>query len=101
MRFDCTQATIAKAEAELLSRDASAAKAKVDVAIARAELVVAESEERRLKAWVGYLTVQAPFDGTIVARNANTGDFVLPATGDPTAMQRAPYLSPDAKAAPI
>jgi multidrug efflux pump subunit AcrA (membrane-fusion protein) len=98
---DAAEATIAKAEAELLSREAAAAKAKVEVSVARAELAVAESEERRLKAWVGYLTVQAPFDGTIVARNANTGDFVLPATGDPTAMQRAPYLSPDAKAAPI
>ena len=37
----------------------------------------------------------------IVARNANTGDFVLPATGDPTAMQRAPHLSPGGNAAPI
>jgi multidrug efflux pump subunit AcrA (membrane-fusion protein) len=98
---DSAEASIAKAQAELLSREAAAAKAKVDVLVARAELTVAESEERRLKAWVGYLTVQAPFDGTIVARNANTGDFVLPSTGDPTAMQRAPYLSPDAKAAPI
>ena len=58
------------------------------------------SEARRLKAWVGYLTLTAPYDGVIVARNANTGDFVLPATGDPTAMQRAPHLSPGG-AAPI
>jgi hypothetical protein len=36
----------------------------------------------------------------IAARNANTGDFVLPATGDPTAMPRAPDLSPG-RAAPI
>ena len=35
-----------------------------------------------------------PIDGVIVARNANTVDFVLPTTGDPTAMARAPYLSP-------
>jgi hypothetical protein len=35
-----------------------------------------------------------------VARNANTGDFVLPATGDPTAMARAPYQSTD-RASPI
>jgi HlyD family secretion protein len=88
------------ADADLLSKRATAAKVKVAVAVARADLDVAESEERRLKAWVGYLTLTAPFDGVIVARNANTGDFVLPATGDPTAMPRAPDLSPD-RAAPI
>jgi len=42
-----------------------------------------------------------PFDGVIVARNANTFDFVLPSTGDPTADNRAPYLSPSGGAAPI
>ena len=85
---DAAKATIAKAEAELLSKQATLAKAKVDVAVARADLAVAESEARRLKAWVGYLTLTAPFDGVIVARNANTFDFVLPTTGDPTAMER-------------
>ena len=36
-----------------------------------------------------------------MARNANTWDFVLPTTGDPTAEMRAPDLSPGEKAAPI
>ena len=49
--------------------------------VAEAELKVAESEERRLKALVGYLTLRAPFDGVIVARNANTFDLVQPAQG--------------------
>jgi multidrug efflux pump subunit AcrA (membrane-fusion protein) len=98
---DAAKATIMKADAELLSREAALAKAKVDVAVARARLAVAQSEARRLEAWVGYLKLPAPFDGVIVARNANTFDFVLPATGDPTAMQRAPYLSPSGGAAPI
>jgi RND family efflux transporter MFP subunit len=97
---DAAKSTIMTAEADLLSRQSAAAKAKVAVEVARADLAVAESEERRLKAWVGYLTLTAPFDGVIVARNANTFDFVLPATGDPTAMQNAPHLSPD-RAAPI
>ena len=87
---DAAKATIAKAEAELLSEQATLAKAKVDVAVARADLAVAESEAKRIEAWVGYLTLPAPFDGVIVARNANTGDFVLPATGDPTAMHALP-----------
>jgi HlyD family secretion protein len=93
-------ATIRKAEAELLSKQATLAKEKVNVSVARASLAVAESDERRLAAWVGYLTLTAPFDGVIVARNANTGDFVLPAAGDPTALQRTPDISPSG-AAPI
>jgi multidrug efflux pump subunit AcrA (membrane-fusion protein) len=98
---DAARATIAKAEADLLSSEATLAKAKVDVAVAEADLAVAQSEERRLKAWVGYLTLTAPFDGVVAARNANTFDFVLPSTGDPTAMEDAPHLSPSGGAAPI
>ncbi len=69
--------------------------------VAEADLKVAESETRRLKAWVDYLTLTAPFPGVITARNANTFDFVLPSTGDPSANSRAPHLSPSGSAAPI
>ncbi|MBV8233210.1 MAG: efflux RND transporter periplasmic adaptor subunit, partial [Planctomycetaceae bacterium] len=98
---DAAQATIAKAEAELMSKQATLAKAKVDVAVAQADLSVAISEAKRIEAWVGYITLAAPYDGVIVARNANTGDFVVPSAGDPTAMARAPYLAPGGTAAPI
>lgn len=98
---DAAKATIMKAEAALLSKKATDAKDQTAVAVAQANLAVAESEVKRLEALVGYLTLTAPFDGVIVARNANTGDFVLPATGDPTAMRRAPDLSPSGGAAPI
>jgi HlyD family secretion protein len=100
-RRDAAQATIEKAAADLLSREAVLAKADVDVSVAQADLVVAQSEERRLKAWVGYITLAAPYDGVIVARNANTFDFVLPDVGDPSAMQRSPFLSHSGAAAPI
>src|SRR5205823_11587691 len=30
------------------------------------------------------LTIAAPYDGVVFARNVNAGDFVLPATGDPS-----------------
>ena len=53
------------------------------------------------KAWVDYLTLTAPFDGVIAARNANTFDFVLPTTGDPTALLPLPDISPGGAAAPI
>ncbi len=98
---DAARATVAKAEAEVLSREAVLAKAKVDVEVAQADLAVAISDAKRLEAWVGYITLPAPYDGVIVARNANTGDFVEPSAGDLTAMERAPYLAPAGHAAPI
>jgi multidrug efflux pump subunit AcrA (membrane-fusion protein) len=98
---DAAKAVILTTQAELLSKQAAAAKARVDVGVATAAVSVAESDARRLQAWVGYLTLTAPYDGVVVARNANTFDFVLPSTGDPTAMNRAPDLSPSGTAAPI
>ncbi len=94
-------ATVLKAEADLLARRAALSRAKVDVRVAEADLKVAESEEKRVQAWVDYLVLPAPYDGVIVARNANTFDFVLPNKGDPSAYSRAPYLSPGGGAAPI
>jgi HlyD family secretion protein len=98
---DFAKATIKRTDAEVLSRKAALVKAEVDVKVAEADLKVAESEERRLKAWVGYLTLTAPYDGVITARNANTFDFVLPARGDPSANYLSPGISPSGNAAPI
>ena len=98
---DAARATIAKVDAEVLSKEAVLAKAKVDVEVAKSDLEVSISDAKRLEAWVGYITLSAPYDGVIVARNANTGDFVVPAAGDLTAMERAPYLAPAGHAAPI
>ncbi len=97
---DQAVAIVATAAADLTAREAVAARARIDVTVAEADLGVAKSEERRLTAWLGYLTLTAPFDGVIVVRNANTFDFVLPATGDPTAARMSPDQSPG-KAAPI
>ena len=99
--LDAAKAAVVRAEAELLADEAKLAKAEVNVAVAISELEVAKSEARRLEAWVGYLKLLAPYDGIVVARNANTWDFVLPTTGDPTAIDRAPDLSPSGQAAPI
>jgi multidrug efflux pump subunit AcrA (membrane-fusion protein) len=95
------KATILKAEAELLSKQATLGEDIVDVSVAKARVSVAESDAKRLEAWVGYLQLIAPYNGVITARNANTWDFVLPSTGDPTADHRAPHLSPSGNAAPI
>jgi HlyD family secretion protein len=98
---DAADASIQKAKADLLSKKSALAEARVYVDVCRARVTVAKSDAKRLEAWVGYLTLTAPYDGVIVARNANTGDFVLPATGDPTADRNAPHLSPSRQAAPI
>ncbi len=98
---DTAAATVRKATAELLARRAALSQAKIDVGVAEADLKVAESEEKRLQAWVDYLVLPAPFDGVVVARNANTFDFVMPTGGDPSALHRSPYLAPGAAAAPI
>lgn len=100
-KWEAQKATVAQAAAELLSKEAALEEDIVNVEVAKARVLVAESEAKKLHAWVGYLKLFAPYDGIIVARNANTWDFVLPQTGDPTAMVRTPDLSPSDKAAPI
>ncbi|HEY5313779.1 MAG TPA: hypothetical protein VIK18_14725 [Pirellulales bacterium] len=98
---DAAVADIAKAEAELESKTATFQEDEVAVAVAEANVDVATSDWKRMEAWVGYLKLYAPYDGVIVARNANTGDFVLPAVGDPSTDNRSPHLSPSGTAAPI
>jgi HlyD family secretion protein len=100
-KWEAQKATIAKADANLLAKRAALEAAVVDVAVARARVAVAESEAKKYEAWVGYLKLFVPFDGIVVGRNVNTWDFVLPQTGDPTAIMRAPHLSPSGQAAPI
>jgi multidrug efflux pump subunit AcrA (membrane-fusion protein) len=71
-------------DAQRVAAAATLEKTKVDVRAAQAKVRVSEAEERRLAALVGYLTITAPYDGVVYARNVNAGDFILPATGDPT-----------------
>ncbi len=86
---DAARAAIGKVEADLLSCRASLTKAKVEVSLAAAALAVAESEDQRIKAWADYHILTAPYDGVIVARNANTFDFVQPETRTSTAEKPA------------
>jgi multidrug efflux pump subunit AcrA (membrane-fusion protein) len=93
-------AAVATAEATRLAKQADLDKSKVDVAVAKARAKVSDADEKRLSALVGYTKLTAPFDGVIVLRNANTGDFVLPAMGDPSASPRSADQS-TSKGAPI
>ena len=98
---DKAKATIRRAKAEVIAARARLAQAQVEVRVAEAVLTVADSEEKYAQAWVDYLTLTAPFAGVISARNANTFDFVMPTTGDPTAFYLSPDISPGGGAAPI
>ena len=105
---EASVADIAKAEADLESKKASLGEDQVAVNVAQEDVDVAESDWKRLGAWADtgpgkkpYIKLYAPFDGVVVARNANTWDFVLPSAGDPSADKNAPYLSPSGQAAPI
>jgi HlyD family secretion protein len=87
-------------QASFAAAKASLAKARVDVDVAQARVAVAKADRERVKALNGYLTLTAPYDGIVVLRNANTGDFVLPATGDPSAAPRSQDHSAS-KASPV
>ena len=94
------KAGVATAAANLIGAQAGLEKARADVAVAQARLAVSKADQERLKALNSYLTLTAPYDGIVVLRNANTGDFVLPATGDPSAAPRTPDQSAS-KASPV
>ncbi len=97
---DASLAAVIAADADQLSFEASVSKAQIDVLAAEAKVRVSDADESRLAALVGYITLTSPFEGIVVLRNANTGDFVQASTGD----QTAPALSPDqssSKGAPV
>ncbi|HTU25521.1 MAG TPA: biotin/lipoyl-binding protein, partial [Pirellulales bacterium] len=79
---DAAQAAAKAAQAAALAQGAMLDKARVDVDAARATAKVAEAAEQRYAALVSYTKLTAPYDGVVIVRNANTGDFVQPATGD-------------------
>lgn len=86
-------AAVNVAEAERIACAANLAKSKVDVLAAEAKVKVSKADERRLAALVGYIQLTSPFDGIVIARTANTGDFVQAATGDQSAKNLSPYQS--------
>ncbi len=79
---DAAKSAVDAAEADAASRQADLGKAKADVDAAGARTKVAEAVERRYEALVSYLKLTAPYDGIVVVRNVNTGDFVQPVGGD-------------------
>ncbi|HEY4313183.1 MAG TPA: efflux RND transporter periplasmic adaptor subunit [Pirellulales bacterium] len=85
---DAADAAVQTAEAIDVARAADLEKSKVDVEVADARLSVAKADAERVAALYSYTKLIAPYPSIVVLRNANTGDFVLPATGDPSASGR-------------
>jgi HlyD family secretion protein len=84
-QLELARAELAAAQAREKARAVELAKAKVDVEAARAQVVVDQAEEEYLAALVSYTKIHAPYDGIVVVRNANTGDYVEPRYGDASA----------------
>src|SRR5262249_21523601 len=82
--LDASRAAVSTRDAQRLSAEATVERAQTDISAAEARVKVAEADERRLAALVDYLTINAPYDGVVLARNVNLGDFVTPASGDPS-----------------
>jgi HlyD family secretion protein len=94
------KAGIAASRAKVLARRADVDKAKVDVDVARAKAKVSQADRQRYAELVSYTKLTAPYDGVVVARNANTGDFVQSAGGDQSASRGSADQSPG-RSAPV
>jgi HlyD family secretion protein len=81
------EATIVASQAKEAARKADLEKARVDIEAAKAGSKVTLAAQQRLAAMVGYTRILAPYDGVVVVRNANTGDYVQPAGGDRSSPQ--------------
>ncbi len=90
---NAANSAIESAKANQLARKAELDKSRVDVEAARAKAKVTQADERRAAALLGYTKITAPYDGVVVARHANTGDFVQPASGDESARRGSTDLS--------
>jgi HlyD family secretion protein len=83
--LDAAEAFAEAARAREQMREAQVAKAEADRDAAKAQVVVDEDEVQRLHALVDYEKIRAPYDGIVVVRNVNNGDYVEPRYGDESA----------------
>jgi HlyD family secretion protein len=73
------------AAASLRANQAAVHKARDGVLAARARAQVSRADEQRVAALVSYTHIIAPYEGVVIVRNANTGDYLQPGSGDQSA----------------
>jgi HlyD family secretion protein len=79
--LDEVGARIQALEAAVEESEAKRDKAEADQEAARNRLLLAEAEQRRVAALLGYARITAPFDGVVSQRNVDTGHFLQPGAG--------------------
>jgi RND family efflux transporter MFP subunit len=84
---DAAQASVLAAQATEAARKADVSKARVDVEAARARAKVTAETVQKLAALVSYTEIHAPYDGIVLIRNVNEGDYVQPSTGDSSGLR--------------
>jgi HlyD family secretion protein len=84
------QATFEAAGANELARKADIDKARVDVKAARARAAVSLADQQRVAALLAYTRIIAPYDGIVIVRNVNQGDYIQPGSGDLTSGKGSP-----------
>lgn len=71
-------AKIASAKSMVTAKIAAQQQAAADLAAAQSKVEVAKADQRRAQTLLQFLTVRAPYNGTVTARNVDTGHLVQP-----------------------
>lgn len=80
-QFKASGARVSSTEAAVRKAKADRDKVAADVTAAEAKVDVTKAEAGRAETMLGYAKIRAPYDGIVVARRVNTGDFVQPNGG--------------------
>lgn len=77
---DSAAVAVDKARADYDEAQANSEAAKTEIDLRNAMHEVAKRDKEMAEAQLSYATISAPFDGVVVERNTNPGDFVQNAT---------------------
>lgn len=75
------EAKVQSARAAVQEAEAKTGKARADVRVADARRVACMAARDHTAALLGYTHIEAPYDGVVIRRLVNTGDFYQPAAG--------------------
>lgn len=78
-------AVLAGVKAKAKEADANILKASSDLDVAKAKLIVANSELAQAETMLSYMELKAPFQGVVTSRSVDVGHFVQPAANHSSA----------------